>query len=78
VLHFILESTFIIYFQKMKKKKALICGVSGQDGAFLARLLFSKNYELYGTLRDHQMSSFENLQSFSIKNKIGFFSVVPQ
>ena len=34
------------------KKKALICGVSGQDGAYLARLLLSNGYDVYGTSRD--------------------------
>ena len=31
-------------------KKALICGISGQDGAYLAQLLLSKGYEVYGGL----------------------------
>ncbi|MCK5724921.1 MAG: GDP-mannose 4,6-dehydratase, partial [Gammaproteobacteria bacterium] len=30
-------------------KKALICGISGQDGAYLSKLLLSKGYEVYGT-----------------------------
>ena len=42
-------------------KKALICGVSGQDGAYLAKLLLEKGYEVYGGSRDAQMSSFRNL-----------------
>ena len=43
--------------------KALICGVSGQDGAYLAQFLLSKGYEVFGASRDAQMSSFANLQS---------------
>ncbi|MGA1134357.1 MAG: GDP-mannose 4,6-dehydratase, partial [Prochlorotrichaceae cyanobacterium] len=35
---------------------ALVCGVSGQDGAYLARLLLEKGYQVYGTSRDSQMS----------------------
>ncbi len=42
-------------------KRALICGISGQDGAYLARLLLDKRYEVFGTSRDAQMSSFRNL-----------------
>ena len=29
-------------------KKALFCGISGQDGAYLARLLLDKGYEVWG------------------------------
>jgi len=41
--------------------RALIYGVSGQDGAYLAQLLLGKGYEVFGTSRDAQMSSFHNL-----------------
>ena len=33
------------------KKKALIFGVTGQDGSYLAELLLSKNYEVHGVKR---------------------------
>ena len=33
-------------------KTALICGVSGQDGAYLAKLLLEKGYRVFGTSRD--------------------------
>ncbi|WP_254173794.1 GDP-mannose 4,6-dehydratase [Planktothrix pseudagardhii] len=51
-------------------KKALICGVSGQDGAYLADLLLKKGYSVCGTSRDAQMSSFRNLSSLGIREKI--------
>ena len=35
-----------------KIKKALICGISGQDGTFLVRLLLEKGYQVHGTARD--------------------------
>lgn len=41
--------------------RALICGVSGQDGAYLAHFLLEKGYEVWGTSRDAQASSFGNL-----------------
>jgi GDPmannose 4,6-dehydratase len=41
--------------------RALICGISGQDGTFLARLLLDKGYEVVGTSRDAQTTSFANL-----------------
>ena len=36
----------------MAKNKALICGISGQDGSYLSRLLLDKGYEVWGTSRD--------------------------
>lgn len=51
-------------------KKALICGISGQDGAYLAKLLLSNNYLICGTSRDAEQSSFKNLQILGIKDKI--------
>ena len=36
----------------MKKKKiALITGITGQDGAYLAKLLLKKNYKVFGIKR---------------------------
>jgi len=51
-------------------KKALICGVSGQDGAYLAKLLLSKDYIVFGTSRDAQMSSFQNLVRLGIHEQV--------
>lgn len=42
-------------------KRALILGVLGQHGAYLAQLLLTKGYEVYGTSRDAQTSPFPNL-----------------
>lgn len=50
--------------------KALICGVSGQDGAYLAQLLLNKGYEVFGASRDAQMSSFVNIEYLGIKDKV--------
>lgn len=46
--------------------KTLISGVSGQDGAYLARLLLQKGYEVYGTSRDAQGHAFHNLSALGI------------
>ena len=35
----------------METKKALIFGVSGQDGAYLSKLLLNKNYKVFGVTR---------------------------
>lgn len=56
-------------------KKALICGISGQDGAYLAQLLLSKGYIVCGTSRDAQISSFQNLVRFGIRDQVKLESV---
>lgn len=56
-------------------KKALICGISGQDGAYLAKLLLEKGYEVTGTSRDAQMSSFRNLQRLEIREQVKLTSM---
>lgn len=58
-------------------KTALICGISGQDGAYLAQLLLQKGYQVYGTSRDAQMSSFRNLTYLGIKEKVQLLSMSP-
>jgi GDPmannose 4,6-dehydratase len=50
--------------------RALICGISGQDGAYLAELLLSKGYTVIGTSRDAQTTSFTNLSRLGIVEAI--------
>lgn len=58
-------------------KKALICGVSGQDGAYLAHFLLKKGYEVVGTSRDAQISAFGNLQKLGLLDRIRLESIAP-
>lgn len=58
-------------------KKALICGISGQDGAYLAQLLLDKGYEVWGTSRDAQMAGFGNLSSLGLKTRVKLLSMAP-
>ncbi len=51
-------------------KTALICGISGQDGAYLAQLLLQEGYVVYGTSRDAQISSFSNLTKLGIRESV--------
>ncbi|MBE9257781.1 MULTISPECIES: GDP-mannose 4,6-dehydratase [Aphanizomenonaceae] len=51
-------------------KKALICGVSGQDGSYLAQLLLNRGYTVCGTSRDAQISPFQNLVHLGIKDQV--------
>jgi GDPmannose 4,6-dehydratase len=57
-------------------KRALICGVSGQDGAYLARLLLAKGYDVTGTSRDAQVASFSNLARLGIGHRVKLESMV--
>ena len=50
--------------------RAVICGVGGQDGAYLADLLLSKGYTVIGTSRDAQSSSFSSLSAMGLVKKI--------
>jgi len=59
------------------QKRALICGISGQDGGYLAKLLLEKGYVVYGTSRDAQLNEFKNLALLGIKNRIRFSSMAP-
>ncbi|SHM29998.1 GDP-mannose 4,6-dehydratase [Rhodanobacter sp. OK091] len=56
-------------------KRALICGVGGQDGSYLAKLLLSKGYEVYGSSRDAQVSGFANLRTLGIRDEIQCVSI---
>ena len=54
------------------KKVALITGVSGQDGAYLSKLLLEKNYKVVGTDRRSARASNWRLKRLGIENKIIF------
>ena len=51
-------------------KKALVTGIFGQDGAYLARFLLSKGYEVIGGTRRSASDDGERLRRLGIKNKI--------
>ncbi len=59
-----------------EQKRALICGISGQDGAFLAQFLLGKGYQVAGTSRDAQISSFANLVTLGVRNRVSLTSMV--
>lgn len=56
-------------------KKALICGVGGQDGSYLAKFLLSKGYMVFGTSRDAQIASFANLSKLGISEQVNTISM---
>ncbi len=51
-------------------KTALICGISGQDGSYLAAHLLSKGYRVIGTSRDAQVSSMTNLDRLGVRSSV--------
>jgi len=57
--------------------RALICGISGQDGAYLARLLLDKGYEVFGTSRDAQVGGFANLFRLGVRDRVRLESMAP-
>lgn len=54
----------------MSRKIALILGVGGQDGAYLAKHLLSKGYEIHGTSRDDQTRQFDSLTTLGIRDQV--------
>ncbi len=54
----------------VKKKIALITGVSGQDGAYLAKFLLNKNYKVIGSDRRSARNSQWRLKRLGIDDKI--------
>src|SRR5215216_3269734 len=45
----------------MASRRALITGISGQDGSYLAELLLGKGYEVFGIVRGSPTAHYENL-----------------
>ena len=60
------------------KPRALICGVTGQDGSYLAQFLLQKGYQVWGTSRDANGSNFVNLKRLAIYNQVHTLSMVPE
>ena len=60
----------------MKNKKALITGIAGQDGSYLAELLLKKDYEVHGIIRWDSVFVTERIdhiyQDFHKKDKTFF------
>ena len=52
------------------RKRALITGITGQDGAYLARFLLEKDYEVFGTYRRLSTPNFWRLQYLDIFDKV--------
>jgi GDPmannose 4,6-dehydratase len=58
-------------------KRALIAGITGQDGAYLARLLVDKGYDVWGTSRDAPMANTSGLAALGLVGKVKLLSMAP-
>ena len=56
-------------------KRALIIGISGQDGAYLSKLLLDKGYQVYGASRDAEITSFKALRRLGSIDKVQLSSM---
>jgi GDPmannose 4,6-dehydratase len=54
----------------MKQKTALITGITGQDGAYLSKILLSKNYEVYGLTRGTSGENLNGLKYLGISDHV--------
>jgi len=59
-----------------QQRRALICGASGQDGAYLANLLLDRGYEVMGTSRDAAVATFANLKRLGIVDRVKLTSLI--
>ena len=55
-------------------KTALIIGISGQDGSYLAASLLAKGYAVHGTSRDKELANFANLKGLGIYERVRLHS----
>jgi GDPmannose 4,6-dehydratase len=52
-------------------KKAIITGITGQDGAYLAELLLEKGYQVYGAFRRTSSVNFWRMEELGIEQHPG-------
>ena len=57
------------------RKKVLITGIMGQDGAYLAQFLLSKRYKVYGSYRPNSYYKNNRLRKLDIENKISLIDL---
>ena len=57
------------------KKSAIITGITGQDGAYLAQLLLKKNIKVYGILRRTSLDPLYRLEILKIKDSIEYINL---
>lgn len=63
--------------ERPSSRRALICGVGGQDGTYLAKLLIDKGYEVIGTSRDATATNFVGLATLGVATQVRVVSMAP-
>ncbi|PJC32494.1 GDP-mannose 4,6-dehydratase, partial [Candidatus Roizmanbacteria bacterium CG_4_9_14_0_2_um_filter_36_12] len=53
-------------------KTALVTGILGQDGPYLAKFLLKKGYKVYGLIRRYSNPNFSNLDYLNITNDVDY------
>src|SRR5262245_57844776 len=59
------------------RRVALTAGITGQDGAYLARFLLGKGYVVHGTSRDAALARLDGLIALGICDKVKLHSMSP-
>jgi GDPmannose 4,6-dehydratase len=64
---------------KLKNRvKALIIGISGQDGPFLTKFLLAKNYEVFGTSRNLDNANLGGLKFLGVLSEVKLLEMCPK
>ena len=63
-----IASRIILQEIRVSRRVAIVTGITGQDGAYLAEFLLNKNYIVYGTYRRTSSTNFWRLESLGLKN----------
>jgi GDPmannose 4,6-dehydratase len=53
-----------------EQKRALISGISGQDGSYLSEFLLDKGYKVYGIMRRHSVSEAQDIRIQHLGNGV--------
>jgi GDPmannose 4,6-dehydratase len=56
-------------------RRALICGISGQDGTYLTKLLLDRGYDVWGSSRDAELATFDNLRRVGVFDSVQLVSL---
>ena len=59
---------------RSQSKTALIFGISGQDGSYLAKILLERGYEVHGTSRDKENNAFAGLRRLGLLGRVHLHS----
>ena len=66
-----IESTSLKINKMKREKKALITGINGQDGSYLAEFLIDKGYEVFGTVKRNSVAENQTARLDQVYDKIG-------